>query len=206
MKALLVWCLCLIGINGWAQQTTVQTLNPQKCPNVNIKVPHDLLKHESWDDGGIRVDVLITSNAPQPILDALMKANRYSLAGKKEGSSYIITAPNMEIPLLMGSKELQEDINITISTPTYFAMNGQAMLFKDIDEEAIRGQARSGADTREEIEAVIKKMREIREDMNVHITVQSSSKVQTMDLSAVKLTMKGKLIPVNDIMFPVLGN
>lgn len=206
MKALLLWCLCFIGANCWAQQTTVQTLNPQKCPNVNIKVPHELLKHESWDGGGIRVDVLITSNAPQPILDALMKANRYSLDGTKDGDSYIITAPNMEVPLSMGSKTMEENIQITISTPTYFAMNGETTLYKDIDEDAIRGQARSGSDTREEIEAVIKKMREIREDMNVHIKVQSTSKVQSMDLSAIKLTMKGKVIAVNDIAFPAFGN
>lgn len=182
----------------WGQEAVVQTLNPQKCPNVNIKVPHQLIQHEAWDDGGIRVDIVIKSDLPQEVLEALQKANRYALEGKKEAEHYYIKAPNMDIPLLVNGAKIKEKISIKISTPEYISMNDEAMLFKDIDESAILARS----DTREEIEAILKKMKEIREDVNVHLKVQSISKVKDVDLTNFMFTLKGTEVAANQISFP----
>ena len=167
----------------------VQTLNPQKVPNVRIKVPNSLIKHEAWENGGLRVDILISAGIPKGVLEALVEAGRYELDGKVEGEEYYnITAPNMDIPILIGESKLKEDIKITVTTPEYFAIKDGTTLYKDIDESVIR----SRSDTREEMAAMLKKMRAIREDVNVHLKVVSTADDKTIDLATFKLVVGGK--------------
>jgi len=176
----------------------VKTLNPQKCPNVKIKVPNSLIKHEAWDNGGIRVDVTITSDVPETVLEALLKAGRYELFGKKDGEEYYnITASAMEIPLYIGEAKINESVDIKVSTPEYFSMNDRATLYKDVNESVV--QARS--DTREEMAAVLKKMKAIREDVNVYLKVVSTSDKGEVDLSTFMFVLKGEKVAADKISF-----
>lgn len=185
-----------------AQTKVVKTLNPQKCPNVNIKVPNHLLEHQAWDEGGVRIDITVEVDLPEVILRELVKAGRYVLQGKKMETSYILSVPNMDIPLLVEGQKVKEAVSINVTTPEYIVMNNTGVLYKDIDEDAIRGTVRS--DTREEIEAIIQRMKEIREDLNVHIKIVSSAKNQTADTATFLLTVGRHTATVKELEFPVV--
>jgi hypothetical protein len=186
-----------------AQTTVVKTLNPQKCPNVNIKVPNHLIEQEAWDEGGVRIDITIEVDLPDAVLQELVKAGRYELLGKKIEDAYILSVPNMDIPISVAEKAIKEMVSIKVTTPKYIAMNATGVLYKDIDEDAIRGGSRS--DTREEIEAVIKQMKEIREDLNVEISVVSTAANQVVDLTSFSLTVGRNVVLIGELDFPVVG-
>jgi hypothetical protein len=186
-----------------AQTKLVKTLNPQKCSNVNIKVPNDLIEHAAWEEGGVRIEITIKVNLPDAVLQALVKAGRYELLGKKVEEIYGLTAPNMDIPIAVEGKTIEELVSIKVTTPEYIVMNTSGTLYKDIDEDAIRGSVRS--DTREEIEAVIKRMKQIREDLNIAISVVSTAENQAVDLTTFMLTVGRHAITVGDLDFPDVG-
>lgn len=186
-----------------AQTKVVKTLNPQKCPNVNIKVPNHLIEHEAWDEGGVRIDIKIEVNLPDAVLQELVKAGRYALLGKKVEAAYFLSAPNMDIPISVADKAIEEIVSIKVTTPEYIVMNTEGMLYKDIDEDAIRGGSRS--DTREEIEAVIKQLKEIREDLNVEISVVSTAENQMVDLTSFSLTVGRHAMLIGELDFPIVG-
>ena len=183
-----------------AQTKLVKTLNPQKCPNVNIKIPNDLIQHEAWEEGGVRVDITIKVNLPDAVLQELIKAGRYELSGKKVEENYFVSTPNMDIPISVEEKLIKEMVSIKVTTPEYIAMNTEGNLYKDIDEDAIRGAYRS--DNREEIEAVLERMREIREDLNVHISVVSTVEDQVVDLTNFFLTVGRNTVKIGEVDFP----
>lgn len=183
-----------------AQTKLVKTLNPQKCPNVNIKVPNDLIEHEAWDEGGIRIDITIKVNLPDAVLKELLKAGRYELSGKKVEEDYLIAVPNMNIPISVEGQAIKELATIKVTTPDYIVMNTEGILYKDVDEDVICGAFRSY--TREEIEAVLKRMREIREDLNVHISVVSTLKDQVVDLTDFSLTVGRNTVMIGEVDFP----
>lgn len=186
-----------------AQTKLVKTLNPQKCPNVNIKVPNDLIEHAAWDEGGVQIEITIKVDLPDAVLQELVKAGRYELLGEKVEGAYLLTAPNMDIPISVADKTLEEIVSIKVTTPEYIVMNTEGTLYKDIDEDAIRGTTRS--DTREEIEAVIQRMKEIREDLNVQISVVSTAENQDVDLTNFTLTIGQNTVLVEELYFPDLG-
>ena len=186
-----------------AQIKVVKTLNPQKCPNVNIKVPNHLIEQEAWDEGGVRIEITVEVDLPDAVLQELVKAGRYELLGKKVADAYILSAPNMDIPISVAEKAIEEVVSIKVTTPKYITMNAAGVLYKDIDEDAIRGGYRS--DTREEIEAVIKQMKEIREDLNVEIYVVSTAANQMVDLTSFSLTVGRNVVLIGDLDFPVVG-
>lgn len=198
----LLWAL-IITTTVSAQTKVVKILNPQKCPNVNIKVPNNLIEHQAWEEGGVRIDITIKVDLPDVVLQALVKAGRYELLGKKVEDAYLLSVPNMQIPIAVTDKAIEEVVAIKVTTPEYIVMNTAGTLYKDIDEDAIRGNARS--DTREEIEAVIQRMKEIREDLNVQITVVSTAKNQTVDLTTFLLTVGQNTVTVGDLDFPDVG-
>lgn len=202
-NAIICFFALIITTTLSAQTKVIKTLNPQKCPNVNIKVPNHLIEHEAWDEGGVRIDITIKVNLPDAVLQELVKAGRYELLGKKVEEAYLLTAPNMDIPISVEAVAIQEVVSIKVTTPEYIVMNTKGTLYKDIDEDAIRGTVRS--DTREEIEAVIKRMKEIREDLNVQISVVSTAENQEVDLSTFLLTVGRDAVTVGDLDFLDLG-
>lgn len=202
-NAIICFFALIITTTLSAQTKVIKTLNPQKCPNVNIKVPNHLIEREAWDEGGVRIDITIKVNLPDAVLQELVKAGRYELLGKKVEEAYLLTAPNMDIPISVEAVAIQEVVSIKVTTPEYIVMNTKGTLYKDIDEDAIRGTVRS--DTREEIEAVIKRMKEIREDLNVQISVVSTAENQEVDLSTFLLTVGRDAVTVGDLDFLDLG-
>jgi hypothetical protein len=194
----LVLVFFFYSISLFAQPNQIiKALNPQKCPNIKIKVPNNLIKHEAWDKGGIRVDILILSAIPDTILKALLEAGRYELEGKKEEESFYVTAPNLEIPMTLNGATFKEEISIKISTPQYFVMNDNEDLYKDINEEIVR----SRSETPEQFQAILKKMKAIGEDINVHLKVVSNSKVKGVDFSSFIFNVNGKKYTADKIVF-----
>ena len=175
----------------------IKTLNPQKCPNIKIKVPNNLIKHEAWDQGGIRVDVLISSGIPDKILKALLEAGRYELEGNKIEESFYVTAPNLEIPMTLNGEEFKEDISIKISTPQYFVMNENEDLYKEINENIVRSRSASP----EQIQAILKQMKAIGEDINVHLKVVSTTFQKDVKFSSYIFNLRGRAFTPDKIIF-----
>lgn len=204
MKNVVALCIGLLMLSSVNAQTkVVKTLNPQKCPNVNIKVPNKAIEHEAWEEGGVRIDISIKVNLPDIVIKALLDAGRYELQGKKIETDYFLSVPSMDIPIFVEDVAIKELVSIKVTTPEYITMNAGGTLYKDIDEEAIRGSFRS--DTREEIEAVIKRMKEIREDLNVHVSVVSVLGNQEVDLDAFRLTVGRHSMTLDELDFPKVG-
>ena len=193
--------LLFISSISFAQEsdkTLVKTLNPEECPNVKIDIKNKDMVSEPWDEGTIRIELEITANIPTAVLSQLVKAGRYSLSGGKDGETYIVSAPNLAKSIIIGGKDLEEEIKIKVQTPGYFALNDAGMLSKDINTETIAARSENA----EEAAAMIKKMKSIREDLNFHVNVVSTSKYTgEVDLSAYKLVIDGQEVTADNISF-----
>lgn len=192
----------IISTSLSAQTKLVKTLSPEKCPKVQVKIPNNLIEHEAWDEGEVRLDIVIKVNLPDAVLKLLVKAGRYELLGKKVEEDYFLSAPNMNIPLSVEEKTIKEIVSIKIRTPEYIVMNTEGILYKDIDEELVCGTSRSY--TREEMEAVLKRMKEIREDLKVHVSVVSVVKNQAVDLTNFSLNVGHNKVSVEALIFPAV--
>jgi hypothetical protein len=176
----------------------VKTLNPDNCPNVQIDIKNKGIESAPWDEGTIRVELVIKANVPDAILAQLVKAGRYSIGGGKEGETYIVSAPNLAKTITIGGKDLEEEISIIVQTPGYFALNDAGVLSKDINEETIAARS----DNPEEAAEMIKKIRAIKEDLNMEIKVISTSKYKgEVDLSKYKMVIDGKEVTADQIAF-----
>lgn len=181
-----------------SDKTLVKTMNPLECPNVKIDIKNKGLDSEPWDEGTIRVQLEIEANIPEAVLAQLVKAGRYNLDGGKDGETYIVSAPNLEKSITIGGKDLEEVIKIRVQTPGYFALNDAGYLSKDINEETIAARSNNA----EEAAAMIKKMKAIKEDLNLHINVVSTSKYKgKVDLSEFKMVVDGKEITADKLTF-----
>ena len=193
---LLMLCLFYFAQIQAQKKTQVRTLNPQKCQNIKIKVPNNLIKHEAWEFGGIRIDIVIEAGIPPEVIDALMEAGRYELDGKIIEGDYFVDAPNLEVPLKLNGAPFQENIEISISTPDYFVMNDQSSLYKDIDEDMVRARSVS----EEELQQLLHKMRAIREDVNVHLKLVSTVS-ETDKQKQYKFELNGQLYTAKELDF-----
>jgi len=181
-----------------SDKTLVKTLNPDNCPNVQIDIKNKGIESAPWDEGNIRVELVIKANVPEAILAQLVKAGRYSIGGEKEGETYIVSAPNLAKSITIGGKDLEEEITIIVQTPGYFALNDAGVLSKDIDVETIAARSENA----EEAAEMIKKMRAIKEDLNMEIKVISTSKYKgEVDLSKYKMVIDGKEVTADQIEF-----
>jgi hypothetical protein len=202
MRKLLFLCAFLaMGTALWAQdseKTLVKTLNPDQAPNVHIDIRNEGMESEPWDEGTIRVQLEIEANVPAAILSQLVKAGRYSLDGGKDGEVYIVSAPNLEKTITIGGKDLEEKITIKVQTPGYFALNDQGMLSKDINTDVIAARAENA----EQAAEMLKKMKQIREDMDFEVSIKSTSRYKgAVDLSQYKMMIDGKEVTADNIAF-----
>lgn len=190
-----------MGTSLWAQEsdkTLVKTLNPDEAPNVHINIKNEGMESAPWDEGTIRVQLEIEANVPEAILGQLVKAGRYSLDGNKDGEIYIVSAPNLEKSITIGGKDLEEKITIQVQTPGYFALNNQGMLSKEINDEVIAARSNSA----EEAAEMLKKMKAIKEDMDIEVSVKSTSRYKgDIDLSKYKMVIDGKEVTADQIAF-----
>lgn len=194
---LLTLILLFFAIIAAAQQTTLKSLDVQKCLNIKMKIPNKEIKRATWEEDEIRVEITLVSDLPNEVLQALLKAGRYELVGKKDSNDYIVTAPNMNFSLEVNQVKIKEELIIKISTPEYIVMNDRAELYKDINEQVIR----SRSDTREELAAVLDRMRAIRETIKVSVSVQSTSTFDVVDLSTFMISLEGKELAVDQVSF-----
>lgn len=191
----------LVSSASFAQEsdkTLVKTLNPLECPNVQIDIQNKGINSEPWDEGTIRIQLEIKANIPEAVLTQLVKAGRYSIDGGKDGETYIVSAPNLAKSISIGGKDLEEEITIKVQTPGYFALNDAGVLSKEINEETIAARSNNA----EEAAAMIKKMKAIKEDLNMEVSVVSTSKYKgEVDLSKYKLVIDGEEITADKIEF-----
>jgi hypothetical protein len=195
LLSLLLCLFCIVQVQA-QKNTQVRTLNPQKCQNIKIKVPNNLIKHEAWEFGGIRIDIVIEAGIPPEVIDALKESGRYELDGKLIDADYFVDAPNLEVPLKLNGKAFNEKVEIRISTPDYFVMNDQSSLYKDIDEDMVRARSVS----EQEMQQLLQKMRAIREDVNVHMTfISTVSEADTK--KPYKFELNGKFYTASELNF-----
>ncbi len=180
-----------------SNKSLVKTLNPKECPNIKIDIKNKNLNAEIWDEGTIRLQLDVKANVPSAVLSQLVKAGRYSLDGGKDGETYIVIAPNLEKAIRIGGKDLEEIITITVQTPGYFVLNDN-MLSKDIDETTIAARSNNA----EEAAAMIRKMRAINQNVELHVNVVSTSGYKgEVDLSKYKLVIDGNEITADQVSF-----
>lgn len=181
-----------------SDKTLVKTLNPDNCPNVQIDIKNKGIESAPWDEGTIRVELEIKANVPDAILAQLVKAGRYSIGGGKDGETYIVSAPNLAKSITIGGKDLEEEINIVVKTPGYFALNDAGVLSKNIDENTIAARSENA----EEAAEMIKKMKGIKEELNMEVKIVSTSKYKgEVDLSKYKMVIDGKEVTADQIAF-----
>lgn len=181
-----------------SDKTLVKTLNPDNCPNVQIDIKNKGIESAPWDEGTIRVELEIKANVPDAILGQLVKAGRYSIGGGKDGETYIVSAPNLAKSITIGGKDLEEEINIIVKTPGYFALNDAGVLSKNIDE----GTVAARSENPEEAAEMIKKMKGIKEELNMEVKIVSTSKYKgEVDLSKYKMVIDGKEVTADQIEF-----
>ena len=193
--------LLMVGTFSFAQEsdkTLVKSLNPQECPNVKIDIKNKGIESNPWDEGTIRVELEVKANVPAAVLDQLAKAGRYSIDGGKDGEVYLVKAPNLDKSITIGGKDLEEEIKITVKTPGYFALAADGTLSKDINEEVIAGRS----DNPEDAARIINNMKKIKEDVNMHINVVSTSSYKgEVDLSKYKIVIDGVATTADKINF-----
>lgn len=203
MRKVWLFCLTLLCSTAFLQaqesdKTLVKTLNPEECPNVQIDIKNKGMEATPWDEGTIRVQLEIKANIPEAVLTQLVKAGRYSIDGGKDADVYIVSAPNLNKAITIGGKDLEEEITIKVQTPGYFALNDAGVLSKNINEETIAARSNNA----EEAAAMIKKMKAIKENVNMHVSVTSTSKYKgDVDLSKYKLMIDGKEVTADKIAF-----
>lgn len=181
-----------------SEKTLVKTLNPDEAANVHINIKNESMESNPWDEGTIRIQLAVEANVPEAILTQLVKAGRYSLDGNKDGEVYIVSAPNLDKAITIGGKDLEEKITISVQTPGYFALNDDGMLSKDINTEVIAARTTDAA----EAEAMLKKMKAIKEDVQWDIQIKSTLRQQPdLDLSTVKITVDGEEMTADELSF-----
>jgi hypothetical protein len=190
-----------MGTSLWAQdseKTLVKTLNPDQASNIHINVRNQGMESEQWDEGTVRVQLEVEANVPEAILAQLVKAGRYSLDGNKDAETYIVSAPNLEKTITIGGKDLEEKITVKVQTPGYFALNDQGMLSKEIDETVIAARSNNA----EEAAKMLKKMKQIKEDVDIEVMVKSTSRYnKPIDLSKFKIKVDGEEMTVDQLKF-----
>lgn len=204
MKQLtLLFAFLLVNTFAFAQTTSdktlVKTLNAQECPNVKIDIKNKGIESKSWDEGTVRVELEVKANIPDAVLAQLIKAGRYTIEGGKDekGETFIVFAPNLEKSIMVGGKDLEEVITITVQTPGYFAMN-DGLLSKDIDETAVAARSENA----EEAAATIKKMKAIKENLDMQVNVVSTSKYKgKVDLATYEIVVDGQKTTADKISF-----
>ncbi len=181
-----------------SDKTLVKSLNPEECPNVKIEIKNKKIDAHPWDEGTIRVELEVKANVPEAILAQLVKAGRYSIDGGKDGETYIVQAKNLEKSIFIGGKPLEEEIHIKVKTPGYFAMTGDGVLSKDINEEVIAARS----DNPEEAARVLQNMKKIKEDVNMHVNIVSTSNYKgDINLKEFKIVVDGVEMSAADITF-----
>ncbi len=193
--------LLMVGTFAFAQnsdKTLVKSLNPEECPNVKIDIKNKSLESNPWDEGTIRIELEVKTNVPDAVLAQLVKAGRYTIEGGKDGEVFLVKAPNLEKAIFIGGKALEEEIKIKVKTPGYFALSDDGVLSKDINAAVIAGRAENP----EDVARILKNMQKIKEKVNMHLNVVSTSKYKgEVDLSKFKIMVGGVEMTADNIKF-----
>jgi len=198
----LLMALLFVSSLSFAQKesdkTLVKSLNPEECPNVKIDIKNEKMAANPWDEGTVRVELDVRANVPEAILVQLVKAGRYSIEGGKDGDTYTVKAPNLNKSIFIGGKALEETISINVKTPGHYAITDEGILSKDINAAVIAARS----DNPEEAAKILKEMKKIKEDVNMHLNVVSTSKYNgDIDLSKYKIVVDGVETTADKISF-----
>ncbi|WCL82695.1 hypothetical protein PPO43_06265 [Saprospira sp. CCB-QB6] len=148
---------------GGSEKNLIKTLDPEGAENISFKFNFEELQLEPWDQGTLRIRLLVHSNYPESIMKELLKAGRYEMQGLLDGDTYYITMPNLDKMITVGNLLLEEQIFVSVQTPGYFEKEGKTIK-KKLDP-ALVVNARGN-------QAALKKMRQIKEDIEDKVEVE----------------------------------
>ncbi|EJF53520.1 hypothetical protein SapgrDRAFT_1817 [Saprospira grandis DSM 2844] len=145
------------------EKNLIKTLDPEGAENISFKFNFEELDLEPWEQGSLRIRLLVHSNYPESIMKELLKAGRYEMQGLLDGDTYYITMPNLDKMITVGNLLLEEQIFVSVQTPGYFQKEGKTIK-KKLDP-ALVVNARGN-------QAALKKMRQIKEDIEDKVEVE----------------------------------
>lgn len=167
-------CLTLVLLLVFATQsvfaqgdkTLVKTMDPKGTSMIAFDFRNLGIEAVPWDAGFIRIELEIMANFPEPVLAQLVKAGRYTLSSSVEGEIFRIYAENLDKAVTIGGKDLDDHVRIFIKTPGYYAVADDGMLQKNFPGGAVEAFVER-SETKEEAAAIIKKMRQIKDEVYI---------------------------------------
>jgi hypothetical protein len=84
--------------------------------NILIDVECDK-KIEYWESNFVRIELNITANFSEQLLNSLVKTARYDFTYINQNDETIITLPNINKEIIVGGKKITERINMVIWLP-----------------------------------------------------------------------------------------
>jgi len=169
-KAILFFAILFIANSTFAQdsdKTLVKSMDPKGTSAINFEFRNKGVESEPWDEGFIRVELEITANFPEAVLAQLVKAGRYSLTSNVEGEVFNILAQNLNKAVTIGGKDLDDHVRVYIKTPGYYAVS-DGVLQKNFSGGYIENVVQRSS-SKEDAAAMIKKLRLIKEQVDVRI-------------------------------------
>ena len=120
-KSLLFFALLFAGVfHAQAQETNktlVKTLDPKGTSIIDLDFRNKGIKAEPWDKGTIRIQLEITANFPEAVVNQLIKAGRYTLSSTVKDGKLVISANNLNKAITVGGKDLEDAIKVYTQTP-----------------------------------------------------------------------------------------
>lgn len=182
MKNLLFACAiaALSPLALFAQENTdktlVKTIAPGECTEILIDFKHKDIVAEAWEKQELRLVMEIHSNMPEAIMDQLIKAGRYNISTVNENGVLKIQALNLDKAVTIKGIDLQDEIQLHVSTPSNFIRKGNR-IYKDMDMIVAlieQGGGRLGKDQAAQ-------MRKIGKPINVEVKVVSNVSAEQFD-------------------------
>jgi|GEM_PF-4000212 len=155
--------LSFVQAQEGSEKNLIKTLDPEGAENISFKFNFEELQLEPWDQGALRIRLLVHSNYPESIMKELLKAGRYEMQGLLDGDTYYITMPNLDKMITVGNLLLEEQIFVSVQTPGYFEKEGKTI--KKRLDPALVVNARGN-------QAALKKMRQIKEDIEDKVEIE----------------------------------
>lgn len=135
MNKILLLLLCAFSTQ-WAfaqtEKSLVKTFDVKEANGVSFECKQKEIKANVWNEGTMRVELIIKTNMPENVTEQLVKANRYELQGSVNGNGeYVVTAPNVDKAVTVKGVDLQEEITIVAQTPAKYIVSNNSKIEKE---------------------------------------------------------------------------
>ncbi len=185
-KTFLMFALFLgVAVSTHAQdthKTLVKTLDPQGTSVIDLNFKNSGIDAQPWDEGTIRIELEITANFPEAVVNQLVKAGRYTLTSKIVEGALVVSAVNLDKTVTVGDTDLDDQVKVFAKTPGYYAVE-DGKIKKHLDADAVAGVLDRAGST-QEAKTIIQKMSVIKEKVEVtyrFVYKESEDKVKSED-------------------------